>query len=111
MGTGGNIGFVSSNTHDPQQYLAELDLPCTVRQCERVIDEHERRLALPAIAARNLQSIWFKGAPLTKYPSDVVADALVDDDDRPLSGIGSYSAHVIIVKMAEHDVTNRLAGG
>jgi hypothetical protein len=83
----------------------------TSRQRDRVIGEHDTGLALPAIAARNFQSIWFKRTPLAKYRSDVVAGAWVDDDDRPLGGIGSHSAHMIIVKMAEHDVANRLAGG
>src|SRR4029077_18317453 len=107
------VGHVA-NQHSRRvivRYLVELDLPSTVRQRDHVIDEHDRRLALPAIAARNFQSIRFKRTPLTKYRSDVVAGAGVDDNDRPLGGIGSHSAHMIIVKMAEHDVANGLAGG
>ena len=53
--------------------MVELDLSCPVRQRDRVIDEHDRRLALPAVAARNFQSIRFKRTPLTKYRTDVIA--------------------------------------
>jgi hypothetical protein len=91
--------------------VVEPDPPCPVRQRDHVIDEHNGRLALPTIAARNFQLIWFKRTPLTKHSADVIADIRVNDDGRPLSGISSHSAHMIIVKMAEHDVSNAVAGG
>jgi len=53
--------------------MVELELPRSVRQRSRVIDEHNGRLALPAISARNFQSIWFKRTPLIKYGADVIA--------------------------------------
>jgi hypothetical protein len=91
--------------------IVELDLPRSVRQRDQVIDEHNGRLFLSTVAAQNFQSIWFKRTPLIKYRADVIASTGVGDDDRPLGGIDSHSAHVIIVKMAEHDVANGLAGG
>jgi hypothetical protein len=53
--------------------MVEFELPRSVRQRSRVIDEHNGRLALPAISARNFQSIWFKRTPLIKYGADVIA--------------------------------------
>jgi formamidopyrimidine-DNA glycosylase len=55
------------------RYLVELDLPCPVRQRDRVIDEHNVRPVLQAVAASKFQSIWFKRTPLTKYRVDVIA--------------------------------------
>jgi hypothetical protein len=51
----------------------ELDLPRSVSQRDRVIDEHNGGLTLPAVAACNFQSIRFKRTPLTKYRADVIA--------------------------------------
>ena len=95
--------------HVHVRYMVELDLSCPVRQRERVLDEHNGRLDLPTVAARKFEPIRFKRAPLAKHRADVIASTCVNDDTRPLGGISSHAAHMIVVKMAEHDVANGLA--
>ena len=71
--------------------MVEPDPRCPVRQRDHVIDEHNDRLALPTIAARNFQLIGFKRTPLTKDSADVITGIRVNDDSRPLSGMCHYT--------------------
>jgi|SRR5215469_140735 len=55
--------------------MVELDVPCPVGEHDRLLDEHNGRLALKAIAARNFQST---GRLFLDSIEQAIAAALVD---------------------------------